>query len=81
MVKIQARRELDHLALLDHLDHQAPKAHNEIFYLKNKIKISSITKNKFSTNRDTVTPFPYPPLKKMKTKAKMCAKSTLLCIR
>ena len=87
VVKIQARRELDHLALLDHLDqldcldHQAPKAHNKIFYLKNKIKISSIIKNKFFTNRNTVTPFPYPPLKKMKTKAKMCAKSTLLCIR
>ena len=87
MVKIQARRELDHLALLDHLDqldcldHQAPKAHNEIFYLINKMKISLITKNKFFTNRNTVTPFPYPPLKKMKTKAKMCAKSTLLFIR
>ena len=80
MVNIQARRELDHLALLDHLDqldcldHQAPKAHNEIFYLKNKIKISSMIKNKFFTNRNTVTLFPY-------TKAKMCAKSTLLCIR
>ena len=87
MIKILARRELDHLALLDHLDqldcldHQAPKAHNKISYLKNKIKISSIIKNKFVTNRNTVTPFPYPPLKKMKTKAKMCAKSTLLCIR
>ena len=87
VVKIQARRELDHLALLDHLDqldcldHQAPKAHNEIFYLINKMKISSKIKNKIFTNRNTVTPSPYPPLKKMKTKAKMCAKSTLLCIR
>ena len=76
MIKILARRELDHLALLDHLDqlvcldHQAPKAHNEIFYLKNRIKISSITKNKFFTSRNAVTPFPYHPLKKMKTKAK-----------
>ena len=42
--------------------------------------ISSLTKNKFFTNRNTVTPFPYTPLKKMKTKAKMCAKNTLLCI-
>ena len=42
--------------------------------------ISLLTKNKFFTNRNTVTPFPYTPLKKMKTKAKMCAKNTLLCI-
>ena len=46
VVKIQARRELDHLALLDHLDqldcldHQARKAHNEIFYLKVNILIN-----------------------------------------
>ena len=87
MVKLQAKSELDHQALLDHLDqldyldHQALKAHIEIFYLKVNLKIPSLTINEFFTNRNKVTPFPSPPLKKMKSKAKMCAKNTLLCIR